>query len=153
VHTKGFVPVQTPPWHVSVCVHAFPSVQALPFGFVGFEQSPVAESHVPATWHWSCAVHVTGVPAHVPPEQTSPFVHGLPSSHDAVFATCVHAPAPLQTSFVHGFPSLAHALPLASKWHVDEQQSPSTVLPSSQSSPGSRMPFPHGMLPGQNPPG
>ena len=28
-HTFAFDPVQTPPWHVSVSVHAFPSLQAI----------------------------------------------------------------------------------------------------------------------------
>ena len=38
-------------------------VQVVPSGTVGFEQLPVAESHVPAEWHSSDAVHVFGVPA------------------------------------------------------------------------------------------
>src|SRR5437867_1353023 len=37
VQTTGFDPVQTPAWHVSVCVQAFPSLQGVPFGEV--EQS------------------------------------------------------------------------------------------------------------------
>jgi len=44
---------------VSVCVQAFPSLQVVPSGLFGFEQTPVAWSHVPATWHWSLAVQVT----------------------------------------------------------------------------------------------
>jgi len=56
-----------PAWHVSVCVQALPSLHAVPFGALGFEQVPVAGSQVPAMWHWSLAVHVTGVePVHVP---------------------------------------------------------------------------------------
>jgi hypothetical protein len=52
---------------VSVWVHAFPSEQAVPFGAVGFEQVPVPGLHVPATWHWSLALQVTGFePVHVP---------------------------------------------------------------------------------------
>src|SRR5690349_23038176 len=47
---RSFVPLHVPPWHVSVCVQASPSVQALPSGFAGFEQMPVAGLHVPATW-------------------------------------------------------------------------------------------------------
>jgi hypothetical protein len=31
-HTTGFEPVQTPAWHVSVCVHALPSLHAVPSG-------------------------------------------------------------------------------------------------------------------------
>src|SRR5437667_184843 len=47
----GLEPVQTPVWQVSVCVQALPSLHAVPFGAIGFEQVPVAGSHVPATWH------------------------------------------------------------------------------------------------------
>ncbi len=39
-------------------------------------------SHVPATWHWSLAVHTTGFePTHVPLWQVSVRVHALPSLH------------------------------------------------------------------------
>ena len=33
-HTTGLVPEHTPAWQVSVWVQAFPSLQAVPFGFV-----------------------------------------------------------------------------------------------------------------------
>jgi len=46
----GF-PVHVPPWQVSVCVHASPSLQVVPSAFAGFEHWPVAGLHVPATWH------------------------------------------------------------------------------------------------------
>ena len=49
-HTTGFAPVQTPLWQLSLCVQAFPSLQAVPSALLGFEQ-PVAGSHTPATWH------------------------------------------------------------------------------------------------------
>jgi hypothetical protein len=72
VHVTGFAPVQVPVWHVSVCVHAFPSLQLLPSDFAGFEQTPVPVLQVPAVWHWSLAVHVTGfAPVHVPDWQVS----------------------------------------------------------------------------------
>jgi len=48
VHVTGFEPVQVPLWQVSVCVHAFPSLHALPSAFAGFEQMPVDVSQVPA---------------------------------------------------------------------------------------------------------
>jgi hypothetical protein len=48
VHTTG-VPVHTPFWQESDCVQAFPSLHATPFAFVGFEQTPDAGAHVPAT--------------------------------------------------------------------------------------------------------
>ena len=38
-------------------------VAAVPFGLAGFEQTPVAGLHVPAAWHWSGAVQVTGLRA------------------------------------------------------------------------------------------
>jgi hypothetical protein len=49
VQTLGFAPVHVPFWQVSVCVQAFASLHAVPFAFVGFEQTPVDGLHVPAT--------------------------------------------------------------------------------------------------------
>src|SRR2546430_123368 len=43
----GFVPVQVPAWQVSACVHASPSLHAVPFATGGFEQTPVAGLQVP----------------------------------------------------------------------------------------------------------
>ena len=51
VQTTGFAPVQVPAWQVVVCVQALPSLQAVPLGAFGFEQTPVAGLQVPATWH------------------------------------------------------------------------------------------------------
>jgi hypothetical protein len=51
VQTTGLDPAQTPLWHVSVCVHEFPSLQLVPSAFAGLEQTPVPVSHVPAVWH------------------------------------------------------------------------------------------------------
>jgi hypothetical protein len=49
-HTTGLEPLQTPRKHASTCVHALPSLHAVPFGFdVGGEQPPVAGLHVPAS--------------------------------------------------------------------------------------------------------
>jgi hypothetical protein len=50
-HVTGFAPAQTPAWHVSVCVHALPSLHVVPLAAAGFEQAPVVGSQVPATWH------------------------------------------------------------------------------------------------------
>jgi hypothetical protein len=67
---------------VSLWVQALPSLHAVPFGFGGFEHAPVAGSHVPASWHWSDAAHVTGLaPMHAPFWQVSLCVHALPSLH------------------------------------------------------------------------
>ncbi len=68
VHTTGFEPAQTPPWHVSVWVQALPSAQTDPFAFGGFVHAPVVGLHVPTSWHCERAVHVTGfAPVHAPP--------------------------------------------------------------------------------------
>ena len=48
MHSTGFAPVQVPDWQVSVCVHALPSLQDVPFGFDGFEHWPLPLLHVPA---------------------------------------------------------------------------------------------------------
>ena len=55
---------------------------------------------------------------HAPPEQVSPVVHALPSSHATVLSVLTHPVAVSQLSSVHPFPSLqfggvppTHALP------------------------------------------
>jgi hypothetical protein len=66
-------------------MHALPLLQAVPGGATGFEQLP-SLWHVPATWHWSLAVHVFGVPPpQAPAVHVSPLVHALPSLHEAPF--------------------------------------------------------------------
>jgi hypothetical protein len=81
---------------VSVCVHAFPSLHAVPSTATGFAHAPVTGLHVPGPWHWSAAAHVTGVvPTQAPAWQTSRCVHALPSLHAVPSATgigLVHAP-------------------------------------------------------------
>jgi len=72
LHTTGLAPVQAPARQVSVWVQALPSSQVLPFAFSGLEQVPVAGLHVPASWHWSSAVQVTGfAPVQTPAWQVS----------------------------------------------------------------------------------
>lgn len=51
VHVTGLAPVQVPPWHVSVIVQALPSLHIVPSALLGYEQTPVAGTHVPALWH------------------------------------------------------------------------------------------------------
>jgi hypothetical protein len=101
--------VQVPAWQVSDCVHALPSLQVVPFVFAGFEQAPVAESQVPAVWHWSEATHVTGVPGvHEPLAlHVSAPLHTLASLHDVPAATGVWVTPldALHASVVHGLPS------------------------------------------------
>src|SRR6185369_6936019 len=93
----GLPPAHTPAWQVSLCVQALPSSHDEPFALLGFEQSPVSGSHVPALWHWSDAVQTTGfAPTHTPAWQVSLCVQASPSSH-AVSSGCLtsagHAPA------------------------------------------------------------
>src|SRR5437667_18610 len=91
----GFTPVQVPASHVSVRVHASPSSQVAPFGSAGLEHAPVDGLHVPASWHWSSAVHATGATGtQVPAWHASPTVQAS-SSLQAVpfgFAGFEHAP-------------------------------------------------------------
>jgi hypothetical protein len=86
VQTTALPPVQTPAWQVSVCVQAFPSLQ-LPV-LTGLEQVPVAVLQAPTSWHWSLAVHFTGLaPVQVPAWHVSVRVQALPSLHVVPFAT------------------------------------------------------------------
>jgi hypothetical protein len=41
--------VHVPAWQTSVCVQASSSSQPVPFGFEGFEQTPVAGLHAPGS--------------------------------------------------------------------------------------------------------
>src|SRR5437879_10317641 len=95
VQTTGLLPVQTPLWQVSVCVHALPSLQVLPLAFAGFEHVPVVGEQVPAVWHWSEAVQATGLlPVHTPLWQVSVCVQALPSLQvlPLAFAGLEHVP-------------------------------------------------------------
>jgi hypothetical protein len=74
------VPTQVPDWQESLCVHALPSEHVAPSALAGFEQTPVVALQVPTEWHWSWALHVTGLaPTHVPAWQLSLCVQALPS--------------------------------------------------------------------------
>src|SRR6266850_2572710 len=74
------MPAQAPAVHTSPTVLGLLSLQAVPLPAAGLEQVPVAESHRPATWHWSDALHTTGVePVHTPAWQVSLCVQALPS--------------------------------------------------------------------------
>jgi hypothetical protein len=48
---SGAPPLHAPAWQVSACVHASPSLHALPSALFGLEQAPVDGLQVPATWH------------------------------------------------------------------------------------------------------
>ena len=78
-------------------MHPFPSLQAAPSGFGGFEQVPVAGLHVPASWQGSDAVQTTGfVPVQAPLWQLSVWVQALPSLQTLpfAFAGLLHTPVP-----------------------------------------------------------
>jgi hypothetical protein len=95
-HTTGFPPVQTPAWHVSVWVQAFPSVHAVPsalFGSAG--QSPVARLQTTAVWHWFGTGQVTAAPVHTPAWQVSPVVQRLPSLQAVPLALFVAEQTPV----------------------------------------------------------
>jgi hypothetical protein len=51
VQLTGLPPVQTPDWHVSLCVHRLPSLQVVPSALAGLEHAPVDGLQAPATWH------------------------------------------------------------------------------------------------------
>src|SRR5690349_224339 len=54
-------PAQTPPRQRSPIEQALASSHAAPLSLAGFEQAPVAVLQTPASWHWSDALHVTGL--------------------------------------------------------------------------------------------
>ena len=99
--------MHTPAWHVSACVHALPSLQLVPSGAAGFVQAPVAGLHVPATWHWSLAMQVVGVPVmHTPPLHAIDPVQAFPpqpvpsgaAGFEQVPLLGLHTPATWQSS-------------------------------------------------------
>jgi len=87
VQVTGFEPVHAPAVHASVWVQTLPSLQAAPSAAIGFEHTPVEGLQTPTTWHWSLAVHVTGLdPAQTPAAHASLWVQALPSLQLEPFA-------------------------------------------------------------------
>src|SRR5439155_25687502 len=85
----------------AVRVHASPSSHVAPLGFAGFEHVPVDGLHVPASWHWSWGVQVTGfVPVQVPAWHVSVRVHALLSSHVVPFGLAGFEHMPVDTLHV-----------------------------------------------------
>src|SRR5437879_3036072 len=118
VQTTGLLPVQTPLWQVSVCVHALPSLQVLPLAFAGCEHVPAAGAQVPAVWHWSEAVQATGLlPVHTPLWQVSVCVHALPSLQV------------LPLAFAGFAPRRAADLQVPAAWHWSEAVQATGLLP------------------------
>src|SRR5262249_2222504 len=76
----GFVPRQTPAWQGSVCVHAWPSLHALPSALVAYEQVRVAGSQPPAWCPESGGGQASGfAPRQRPLSHVSVRVQALPS--------------------------------------------------------------------------
>src|SRR5207249_3528696 len=81
VHTTGFAPTQAPASQVSVRVQALPSSHGAPLSLAGLLQPPEAGLQTPAVWHWSAAVHTTGLaPTQATAAQVSVRVQASPSS-------------------------------------------------------------------------
>jgi hypothetical protein len=93
VHVTELPPEQVPAWQLSPVVHALLSLHEVPFAFGGFEQVPVSTPHAPASWHWSDAPQLIGLP---PVQnwlwQVDVPVHGLWSSQAKPFAFPAHWP-------------------------------------------------------------
>src|SRR5262245_22167922 len=86
------MPVQTPPAQASLELQGLPSSHPAPSGLAGSLQSPVPESHVPTSWHWSEAVQTTGLPpAQLPPWQASVWVQASSSSQPVPSGWCASA--------------------------------------------------------------
>src|SRR5438094_63744 len=145
VQVTGLLPTQLPPSQVSLCVQALLSLQAVPLAAAGFEHSPVAGSHVPASWHWSEGVQTTGLaPVHPSARQVSVCVHASPSVHgvSSVAVIPMQRPARQASPVVHSLPSL-QAVPSGAgvPWHTPRVQVPWThPSPSSQGVPSSTAP-------------
>jgi hypothetical protein len=58
--------MQMPAWQVSFCVQGLPASQAVPSGFGGLVQAPVASVQTPAEWHGSSGAQTTGGPLQMP---------------------------------------------------------------------------------------
>jgi hypothetical protein len=150
-------PVHVPLWHVSVWVHALPSLHVVPLPAVGFEHAPVVGLHVPAAWHWSLAVQVTGLePAHTPDWHESACVHALPSLQEVPFGRAGLEQAPLDGSHV---PATWHWSAAKQMTGLDPVQAPLSqlsvsvqALPSLQVVPFAAVGFEHAPVLGSHVP-
>ena len=138
LQVTGLAPLHVPVWQVSLWVQALPSLQAEPSALLGLLQVPLAGSQVPAVWHWSCALQVTGLaPLHVPAWHVSDCVQALPSLQAAPSALFGLLHVPLAGSHVPGTWHWSMASQMTGfeplqvpAWHVSEsvQASPSLQL-------------------------
>jgi hypothetical protein len=98
VHDTGFEPVHAPFKQLDAFVHALPSSHVVPSVAVGFVHVPVDGWHVPAVWHWSLALQMTGLdPVQFPSWQVYVWLHRLLPVHvvPSVFAGFEHPVAGL----------------------------------------------------------
>jgi hypothetical protein len=101
VQVTGVPVLHVPARQESPVVHLLPSSQALPSDLAGLLQVPVAVSQVPAVWHWSIAVQVTGEPPmQFPAWHVSPCVQALPSLQVVPLPLAGFVHAPLEVSQV-----------------------------------------------------
>ncbi len=88
--------MHAPAWHVSVCVHAFASLQGVPSGLGAFTHRPLDGSQTDASWQASPGVEqvIAWPPPQTPAWQASSKVHMLPSLQDepSGFAGFEHIP-------------------------------------------------------------
>jgi hypothetical protein len=104
---------------VSPTVHTLESLHVVPFALAGFEHVPVAGLHVPASWHWSLAEHVTGLlPTQTPAAQVSVCVHASPSTHVEPSALAGFEQLPVEVSQV------------PASWHVSLAVHVTALLPT-----------------------
>src|SRR5437867_72062 len=125
------VPAHVPPPQTSPVVHALPSLhEAVLFVCV----QPVAATHpsVVQTLLSLQSLAEVSVPAHVPPPQTSPVVHALPSLHEPVLFVCVQPLAATHPPFAPLFWSLQSLAEVSVPAHVPPPQTSPVVhaLPS-----------------------
>jgi hypothetical protein len=151
--------VHTPAWHVSSCVHALPSLHAVPFDFcVGGEQTPVAGLHVPAVLQLFPPLQTTGfAPVQTPAWHVSTNVQALPSLQGLPSGTAELEHAPVsgsQTPARWHASAGAHATGLP-PWQTPAWQVSTCVqaLPSSQGVPLSGTAAEHAPVEGLHVPG
>jgi len=96
-------PMQVPPLHVSLVVHALPSLQGAVFAALTQPTTALQLSSVQGL----VSLQSGGAPPTQPPAlQVSAVVHAFPSSHGTVLLVCVQPVAGLQLSSVHVLESL-----------------------------------------------
>src|SRR5215470_12661936 len=137
-------PMQAPPEQLSPVVAGLPSSQRS--ALLRFSQ-PTLGGVQRSVVQGFPSTQFLGAPRQAPAVQVSPTVQALPSVHaiPSFTPTEPQTPAPLQALLVQ-IVGATQGEPRGSNLQVGEQQSPASVLPSSQSSPGWRMPSPQRLI-------